>query len=220
MEQTPERDSRGQSGTPGASVSGAISVLASAVRGIANGISLLYSAGKNIDGRIGKVVQERGLRTEGKSQTLSLIGSGAILISAFAPISNVPIVGAVTYFSGNSEFAVVIGLLLVSLGIGSLSFALIEKYTWLYPLGFCALLIAVGTLVSWKWNLARSSSSPSAPASGVFDYFTRSASKGLVEHSSLSFGIALLTYGAVLVVLAALIRPRRAAAVNPESPPG
>ena len=165
-------------------------------------------------------MEERSLSTEGKSQALSLIGSGAILISAFSPISNVPVVGAVTYFNGNSEFALAIGLLLVSLGIGSLGFALIEKYVWLYPIGFCALLIAIGTLLSWKWNLARAASAPSAPASGVFDYFSRSASKGLIEHSSLSFGIVLLIYRAVLLTLAALIRPRRLAAVNPESPPG
>jgi hypothetical protein len=34
---------------------------------------------------------------------IRLIGSGAILISAFAPILNVPVVGAVTYFNGNSD---------------------------------------------------------------------------------------------------------------------
>src|SRR5271154_3572637 len=220
MLRTPELDSRDQPDPPAAPASGATSVLVSAVRGFAHGISLLCSAGKKIDDRIGRVVEERSLRTEGKSQALSLIGSGAILISAFSPVGNVPIVGAVTYFNGNSELALVVGLLLVSLGIGSLSFALIEEYAWLYPIGFCALLIAIGTLVSWKWNLARVSSAPSAPASGVFDYFTRSASKGLVERSSLSYGIALLTYGAILVMLAALVRPRHCAAVNPESPPG
>jgi hypothetical protein len=36
----------------------------------------------------------------------------------------------------------------------------------------------------------------------------------------MSFGLPLLIYGAVLVVLAALVRPREVAAVNPESPPG
>lgn len=219
MERTPKLDSRDQPSPPAPPASGATSFLVSAVRGVAGGISLLYKAGRKFDGRIGRVVEERSLRTEGKSQALSLIGSGAILISAFSPVGNVPIVGAVTYFSANSEFALVIGFLLISLGIGSLSFALIEKYAWLYPIGFCALLIAIGTLVSWKWNLARASGLPSAPPSGVFDYFTRSASKGLVEHSSLSFGIVLLTYGAILVMLAALVRPRHFGAVNPESPP-
>jgi hypothetical protein len=220
MERTPELDSRDQPDPPAAPASGAISVMGSAVHGLAHGISFLCSAGKKIDDRIGRVVEERSLRTEGKSQALSLIGSGAILISALSPVGNVPIVGAVTYFNANNEFALVIGFLLVGLGIGSLSFALIEKYAWLYPIGFCALLIAIGTLVSWKWNLARASSPPSAPPSGVFEYFTRSASKGLVEHSSLSFGIALLTYGAILVLLAALVRPRHLPAINPESLPG
>ena len=194
--------------------------LVSTLRGFARGASLLYRAGKRIDDGMGRILEARSLKTERRSYALSLIGSGAILISAFAPILNVPVVGAVTYFNGNSQFALVIGVLLIVLGIASLIFALIEKYAWLYPIGFCALLIAIGTLVSWKWYLARAASAPSAPASGLLDYFTQSASKGLVGRSSLSFGFPLLIYGAVLVMLAALVRPRELAAVNPESPPG
>ncbi len=183
------------------------------------GAAKLWYAGRRIDGEMGRILAARSLKTDGKCQALSLIGSGAILISAFAPILNVPVVGAVTYFNGNSEFALVIGVLLVILGIGSLVFALIEKYAWLYAVGFCALSIALGTLVTWKWYVARATSAPSAAASGVFDYFTRSASKGLVERSSLSFGFPLLIYGAVLVILTALMRPRPLASVNLESPP-
>jgi hypothetical protein len=184
------------------------------------GAAKLCYAGRRIDDEMGRILEARSLKTEGKCQALSLIGSGAILISAFAPILNVPVVGAVTYFNGNSEFALVIGVLLVILGIGSLVFALIEKYAWLYAVGFCALSIALGTLVSWKWYVARATSASSAAPSGVIDYFTRSASKGLVERSSLSFGFPLLIYGAVLVILTALMRPRPLASVNLESPPG
>jgi hypothetical protein len=103
----PELDSRGQLDTPAVSASVAISLLVSAVRGFALGASFLCRAGKKIDDQMGRIVEARSLKTEGKSQALSLIGSGAILISAFAPISNVPIVGAVTYFNGNSEVSLV-----------------------------------------------------------------------------------------------------------------
>jgi len=165
---------------------------------------------------MGRILKAQNLRTEGRSQGLSLIGSGAILVCSFAPVVNVPVVGAVTYFNANSELARAMGVLLVVLGIASLSFALLERYVWLYPIGFCALSIAIGTLVTYQWYLAQA---VSAQSSGLFDYFTQSASKGLAGRSSLSFGFPLLIYGAVLVMLAALMRPRMAEGVNPELPP-
>ena len=169
---------------------------------------------------MGRILEARNLRTEGRSQSLSLIGSGAILLAAFAPLMNVPVIGAVTYFNGDSQFAIATGVLLVALGLASLTFALIEKYSWLYLPGFCSLLIALGTLISWKIYLARANDSASAPPTGLLDYFTRSASKGIIGRSSLSFGLPLLIYGAVLLMLAALVRPRRVAAVNSEPQPG
>jgi hypothetical protein len=102
-------------------------------------------------------------------------------------------------------------------------FALIEKYLWLYPIGFSAVLIAIGTLLSWKWYQTHVRTAASTAPVGLLDYFTQSASKGIVGRSSLSFGLPLLIYGAVLVMLAALLRPRAGAPINlglPESPPG
>jgi hypothetical protein len=81
------------------------------------------------------------------------------------------------------------------------------------------MLIAIGTLVSGKWYLAHANNSPSARATGLLDYFTQTASKGLVGRSSLSFGLPLLIYGAVLVMLAALVRPRGFATINCEPQP-
>lgn len=216
MKQTPEPNSRTQPDAFPASPSVASPLLTSIFRGVARGASFLYRAATKIDAEVARILAARSLRTEGRSQGLSLIGSGAILVCSFAPVVNVPVVGAVTYFSANSEFARVIGILLVVLGIASLSLALIERYVWLYPIGFCALSIAIGALVSCKLYLA---GAVSAPSSGLFDYFTQSASKGLVEHSSISFGFPLLIYGAVLVILAALVRPRGAEFVKSESPP-
>ena len=206
MNQTPEPDFRTQPETTPASPSVPSSLLTSILRGVAHGVSFLYRAATKIDVEMASILAARSLRTEGRSQGLSLIGSGAILVCSFAPVVNVPVVGAVTYFSANSEFARIIGVLLVALGIASLSLALIERYVWLYPIGLCALSIAIGTLVSCRWYLARA---VTAPSSGLFDYFTQSASKGLVEHSSISFGFPLLIYGAVLVILAALVLAAR-----------
>jgi hypothetical protein len=215
-ETKPEPDFAGQPATSKTASSGASSLPVSIGRAFARGASLVHRAAKNIDAAMGKMLEAQNLRTEGRSQGLSLIGSGAILVCSFAPIVNVPVIGAVTYFSANNEFARVAGVLLVIMGIASLSLALLERYVWLYPIGFCALSIAIGTLVSYKWYLAQVANTQS---SGLFDYFTRSASKGLTERSGLSFGFPLLIYGAVLVMLAALMRPRVAALVNPELPP-
>ncbi len=220
MEQRPEPNLDAHPDRPAAPASVASRMLVSMLRGVARGGSLLYRAGKGIDDQMGRVLEARNLKTDGKSQALSLIGAGAILVAAFAPILNVPVVGAITYFNGNSQFALVMGVLLVALGTAALILALVEKYTWLYPIGFCALAIAVGALVSWKWYQAAAERAPNAPASGLLDYFTQSASKGLVGRSSLSFGLPLLIYGAMLVMLAALLRPRGHSAVRPESPPG
>ena len=216
VEQTPDPEfsTRGDMST--SSSSNAAALLISTLRGCARGAGFLFRSGRSVDEAMGRILEARNLRTQGRSQALSLIGSGAILIAAFAPLMNVPVVGAVTYFSANSELARAVGVLLVVLGILSLSFALIERYVWLYPIGFCALSIAIGTLVSYKSYLAQAVSAQSA---GLFDYFTQSASKGLAGRSSLSFGFPLLIYGAVLVMLAALMRPRAAEAVDLELPP-
>ena len=220
MEQVPEPDSRAHPDPPVGSPSVVTPLLVSTLRGLGRGASLVYRAGKGIDDAMGRLLEVRKLKTEGKSQALSLIGSGAILISAFAPILNVPVLGSLTYFNGNSQFALVIGVLLVALGVAALLLALVEQYAWLYPIGFCSVVVAIGSLVSWRFYQARADSAPSAPASGLIDYFTRSASKGLVGRSSLSFGLPLLIYGAVLVMLAAMLRPRTLAAVTSEPRPG
>lgn len=218
MELTPESNPGSQPESPSAA-STVIPVAASIVRGFMRGAFFLGRVGSSLDDAMGKYLEEQHLRREGKSRALSLIGSGAILIAAFAPILNVPVVGAVTYFNGDSELAVVGGVLLVALGMAALMFALVEKYMWLYPIGFFAVLIASGTLLSWKWYQTHVITPPSAPPSGLVDYFTQSASKGIVGHSSLSFGLPLLIYGAVLVMLAALLRPRTVAPVDLELPP-
>jgi len=213
---TPEEDFPRQSAASNPAPSRATSLPVSIVRGLVRGASLIYRAAKDTDAAMGRMLAAQNLRTEGRSQGLSLIGSGAILVCSFAPIVNVPVIGAVTYFSANSDFARVAGVLLVIVGIASLSLALLEKYIWLYPIGLCALSIAIGTLVSYQWYLAQVAG---ARSSGLFDYFTQSASKGLTGRSSLSFGLPLLIYGAVLVTIAALLRPRTALAVSPELQP-
>ena len=170
MEQTPnpEFSARGDMSTT--SSSDAASLLISTLRGCVRGAAFLFRSGRSIDDAMGKFLAARNLRTQGRSQALSLIGSGAILIAAFAPLMNVPVIGAVTYFNGDSQFAIATGVLLIVLGMASLTFALIEKYSWLYPLGFCSMLIAIGTLVSWKWYLPQANNSASAPATGLFDW--------------------------------------------------
>lgn len=218
MEQRPDPDFRARHDTATISISVVTGFLVSTSRSLARGAAFLYRVAKGLDRAMGRILEARQLQNERRSDALSLVGSGAILISAFAPILNVPVVGSVSYFNGNSDFAVVIGILLIVLGTASLIFALIEKYLWLYAIGFCALVIAIGTFASWRWYLARAGSASSAAGGGLLDYFTQSASKGLVGRSNLSFGFPLLIYGAVLVTLAALMRPRAAAGVNPELP--
>ena len=110
------------------SSSDAAALLISTLRGCARGAAFLFRSGRSIDDAMGRILEARNLRTQGRSQALSLIGSGAILIAAFAPLMNVPVVGAVTYFNGDSPFAIATGVLLIVLGIASLTFALIEKY--------------------------------------------------------------------------------------------
>jgi hypothetical protein len=205
--------------TPAASNSDAAAWLVSALRGCARAGAFLLRFAGSIDAAMGRMLTDRDLKTQSKSQSLSLIGSGAILIAAFAPLMNVPVVGAVTYFNGDSQIAIATGVAILVLGIASLIIALIEKYSWLYAVGFSSMLIAIGTIVSWKVYLARANNSPSPPTNGLLDYFTQSASKGLVGHSSLSFGLPLLIYGAVLVMLAALLRPRGIAPLNSEPQP-
>ena len=195
-------------------------ILTSTLRNCARAASFIYRAGGSVDDAMARIIEVRGLRTQGRSQALSLIGSGAILIAVFAPIANVPVLGAVTYFNGESKFAIAIGVLALAIGISSLTFALIEKYAWLYGIGFCSLAISIGTLAGWKWYLARTTSEPSAPPAGLLDYFTHSASKELVGRSSLGFGPPLLIYGAVLVILAALVRPRELAVPHSKPRPG
>ena len=211
----PDPDFRARHETATISISVVTGFLVSASRSLARGAAFLYHVAKKIDSEMGRILEARHLQNERRSDALSLVGSGAILISAFAPILNVPVVGAVSYFNGNSDFAIAIGILLIVLGTASLILGLIEKYSWLYAIGLCALLIAIGTFASWRWYLARAGSAPSA---GLLDYFTQSASKGLVGWSNLSFGFPLLIYGAVLVTLAALMRPRGTAVFNPELP--
>src|ERR1039458_8309011 len=168
VEQTPgpEFSTRGDMST--SSSSNAAALLISTLRGCARGAGFLFRSGRSVDEAMGRILEARNLRTQGRSQALSLIGSGAILIAAFAPLMNVPVIGAVTYFNGDSQFAIATGVLLIVLGMASLTFALIEKYSWLYPLGFCSMLIAIGTLVSWKWYLPQANNSASAPATGLF----------------------------------------------------
>ena len=112
------------------------------------------------------------------------------------------------------------GVLLVAFGIAALMFALSRNIRGFIRLGSAVVLIAIGTLLSWKWYQTHVSTAPSAPPVGLLDYFTQSASKGIVGRSSMSFGLPLLIYGAVLLMLAALLRPRAVAPINPESPPG
>jgi len=193
-----------------------VSFLASLLRGFERIAWSAYRVAKWIDTEMGRILEVGRLRTHSKSQALSLIGSGAIIVCSFAPVVNAPVVGAVTYFNANSDLARSGGILLVILGLVSLSVALIERYVWLYLVGFCALSISFSTLLSWKWYLARPGDTPSA---GLFDYFTQSASKEIAGRSSLSFGFLLLIYGAVLVMLAALLRPRAADALTLESLP-
>jgi hypothetical protein len=221
MEQTPNPEPPRGGEPPSAARSDAAALLSSTVRGCARVAAFLFRSAGSIDAAMGSAITARKLRTEGRSQSLSLVGSGAILIAAFAPLMNVPVMGAVTYFNGDSQFATATGIVLVALGIASLTLALVEKYSWLYLPGFCSVLIALGTVASWKIYQARANNSASAPPTGLVDYFTRSASKGIIGRSSLSFGLPLLIYGAVLLILAALVRPRRdAAAVNSEPRPG
>jgi hypothetical protein len=220
MAQMPDPESPAQRETPAASSSDAVALFVATLRACASAGAFLFRLAGSIDAAMGKTIGARALETQSKSQSLSLIGSGAILISAFAPLMNVPVVGAVTYFNGNSQIAIAAGLVIVVLGIASLTIALIEKYSWLYAVGSCSMVIAIGTIVSWRWYLAGASKSPSAPPTGLLDYFTQSASKGLVGHSSLSFGLPVLIYGAVLVTLAALLRPREVGTVNSEPRPG
>jgi hypothetical protein len=218
MEQTPETKSASEPESPAGATSAFVPMAASILRGLMRGAFFLGRGGIRLDDAMGKYLEAQHLKTEAKSRALALIGSGGILIAAFAPILNVPVVGAVTYFNGDSQLAVMGGLLLVILGIAALMFALVEKYLWLYPIGFSTVLIAIGTLLSWKWYQTHVRTASNAPPVGLLDYFTQSASKGIVGRSSLSFGLPLLIYGAVLVILAALLRPRALASINPGSP--
>jgi hypothetical protein len=221
MEQTPDRNPTSPPTSPAGADSTVIPVVASILRTLMRGAFFLGRASSGLDDAMGKYLEARHLGTEGKSRALALIGSGAILIAPFAPILNVPVVGGVTYFNGDSELALIGGVLLVALGIAALMFALVEKYRWLYAIGFAAVIIAFGTLLSWKWYQTHVSTTPNAPPVGLLDYFTQSASKGIVGRSSLSFGLPLLIYGAMLVMLAALLRPRVLVPIkSPESPPG
>ena len=217
MEQTPETKSASHPENAAGATSAVIPVAASILRDLMRGALFLRRGGSRLDDAMGKYLEAQHLRTEAKSRALALIGSGGILIAAFSPILNVPVVGALTYFNGDSALAVAGGALLIALGIAALIFALIEKYVWLYPIGLAAILIAIGTLMSWKWYQTHVRTAPSAPPVGLLDYFTQSASKGIIGRSSLSFGLPLLIYGATLMMLAALLRPRVLAPINPDS---
>src|ERR1700683_1042344 len=151
MAQMPDPESPARGEMPTASNSDAAAWLAWALRGCARSAVFLFRLAGSVDAAMGETLQARVLKTQSKSQSLSLIGSGGILIAAFAPFLNVPVVGAVTYFNGDSKRAVMGGLLCVVLGIAARMFALVEKYLWLYPIGFSTVLIAIGPLLSWKW---------------------------------------------------------------------
>ena len=203
MKESPDSDSQGRSNfVDGGSSS---SLFWRGLRYALGGASFVMRVGREIDTEIGKTLTRGGYGTRAKSQALSLIGSGGILVCALAPIMNVPVVGAVNYFNVNSEVAWSVGVLLIILGFTSLSVALLEKYAWLYAVGFVAFLIALGTLLACKLYVAKSAGEPSV---GFVEYFTQSASKEIAERSSLSFGVLLLIYGAVIVILAAVLRPR------------
>ena len=114
MELTPQPKLGSQPESSASAASTVIPVAASIMRGLMRVAFFLGRVGSSLDDAMGKYLEARHLRREGKSRALSLIGSGAILIAAFAPILNVPVIGAVTYFNGDSELAVVGGVLLVA----------------------------------------------------------------------------------------------------------
>jgi hypothetical protein len=74
MKQTQEPDFRAHPASSSASSSIAFSLPASMARGFACGASLVYRVAKEIDAEVGRNLKARNLRTEGRSQGLSLIG--------------------------------------------------------------------------------------------------------------------------------------------------
>ena len=86
MEQTPDPGLPTREDRSTTSSTDATALLISMLRGFAQGAAFLYRWAGSLDAAMGRIIEARNVRTQNRSQALSLIGSGAILISAFAPL--------------------------------------------------------------------------------------------------------------------------------------
>lgn len=120
-----------------------------------------------------------------KNQQLGFIGAALLLVGAFAPVINVPIVGAINLMQGSDGY-IIIGLAMLS-GI----ILLVNKRKWLWVTGIAALGIIIAKFITLINKI------------GSLDDNGNKFSEAMSNAISMQWGWAALVIGAILLIIAA-----------------
>jgi hypothetical protein len=133
-------------------------------------------------------------------QTIGLIGSLLLFVGAFTPIVSVPILGNMNYFqNGKGD-----GTIIVVLGLLSLVAVLARAFNWLWLTGLAALGVLAFTFINFQTKM---SDARSQMETQLADNPFRGIADVAMQSVQLQWGWAVLVAGAVLLLVAAGMRP-------------
>jgi hypothetical protein len=133
-------------------------------------------------------------------QTIGLIGSLLLFVGAFAPIVSVPILGNMNYFqNGKGD-----GTVIVVLAALSLVAVLARAYSFLWITGLGAFGVLAFTFINFQSKMSDAKNQMESQLAG--NPF-RGLADAAMQSVQLQWGWAVLVVGAVLVLVAAGMRP-------------
>lgn len=133
---------------------------------------------------------------------LGILGAGLLILGAFAPIFNLPVVGSVTFFKNGSEE----GYALIGCAIASIVFLLKKRYAflWATALGASGLVALVFIIFQLQMHQVRSSLD-----ADLADNPFRGLADAAVASVQLQWGWIVLILGCATLLFATYLKQRK-----------
>ena len=133
-------------------------------------------------------------------QTVGLLGSLLLFLGVFAPIVSAPIIGSQNYFQNGSGD----GVLIAILALFSVLAVFTRRFRALWWTGLASLALLVFTFVTFQMRLSQLKQQMNTE---LADNPFKGLAAVAVQSVQLQWGWAVLVVGAVLVLMAAAMKP-------------
>jgi zinc-ribbon domain len=157
---------------------------------------------------IRNTVQQGESGLGGRRKLLGLAGAAVLFVGVFIPILSVPIVGSINYFqNGRGD-----GVIIVVFALLAALFSARRAYRLLWIPGLACLALLVYTFISVQSKLAEAKAAMTAD---LADNPFKGVAEAIAGSIQLQWGWAVLVLGAVLLLVAAVMRDGGSPATGP-----